>query len=151
VLLDPVELGLPPLNVREPALSVKAFNAGGDGCRDSADDFRTGWYLARVTEDGDPPCLLGRIGSVGADVQPEEERAAEIVEPRSRRCVVEVDHRDRRARAEDEVAWGEVVVADDLTGAGERGTGCRGRRTVFPTRTTPLVTRPPLRGASPTR
>lgn len=67
--------------------------------------------------------MLVSISAVGAEVEPEEDRVAKVVEAAAGRSCVEVDDPDRLAVAEYEVARREIVVADRLLVAGERRTG----------------------------
>jgi hypothetical protein len=76
-----------------------------------------GWFDAvPAAEDFDSVCLLARVGAVGAQVEPEQDRVAEIVKPLSWCRCVEVDDRYRSLVTKDEVAGREVVVAHDFMG-----------------------------------
>ena len=114
MLLDPVDLRVPPLDIGAAAFSSESCDVAGNGRGDRSNDLLISWHAVGVAEHADPTTLLGRVVAVGAYVQPEEERVAKVVVTCSRCRIVEVDQRDRNTGAEDGVARGQVVMADDL-------------------------------------
>jgi hypothetical protein len=99
-----VKLGLPPTDVSWPALVAQPLDVLRDRVGDRLDEVDVLGDAVGVAEDRYPPCLLASGWPVGAEVQPEKQRVAEVVAAGAGRGAVEVDDRDWRALAEDEVA-----------------------------------------------
>src|SRR5439155_24739173 len=97
IALDPVKLCLPPTDVSNPALLAQPLDVSRDRAGDRLDDVDVLGDAVGVAEKRDPPRLLASGWPVGAEVQPEKQRVAEVVAAGAGRCAIEVDDRDRRA------------------------------------------------------
>ena len=74
-----MKLGLPPTDVSEPALLAQLLDVSRDRVGDRLDDVDVLGDAVGVAEDRDPPRLLASGWPVGAEVQPEKQRVAEVV------------------------------------------------------------------------
>src|SRR5579884_69459 len=104
MLLQPVELCAPPLDIRQSALKVESIDVPKHRLGNRVDHRAVGRSAVGGGEEADPSRLLAWALAVGAEVQPEEDGVPEVLESASGCCGVEVDDRDRSVVAEDEVA-----------------------------------------------
>src|SRR2546426_1691558 len=80
--LHPGELRLPPFDIRDPPPRSQTLDVGGDSGDDPGEYPLARVTTMRVAEDPDAPSLLSCWLAADAEVQPEEDRVAQIVEAR---------------------------------------------------------------------